>query len=253
MDVAFSAGPVSNLAAVAEALGDASSAVAPAPGAVLGGENLTVVSPPPDLDEILALLRDETNEARLGAARSSLSSALGRLAGLSESQMAKVDEMKASGKALAAAEKACDAAAAAYSNSLAKLEKAKSRLDSAQDGPSEAELLSARAEYDSAKAETEAAGEKLGRAKTALGEEQDRFDSLVDSLDAASLTALREALRLSAGDVSHLREEIEEDDKKRDAAPVRSVEDVIAAALDRRDGKMSDELENGTADYKFRA
>ena len=252
MDVVFNVGSVSDLAAVAEALSDVSSAPAAAPKAVLGGENLTVVSASPDLDEILALLRTETNDARLGAARSSLSSALGRLTGLSGSQMAKVDEMKACGNELAEVEKACDAAAADYSNSLAKLENAKSRLDNALNSLPESEILSARAEYDSAKAAAEVSGEKLSKLRAELDGERSRFDSLVESLDAACLAALRETLKVFAGDVSHLNEEIEEDEKKRDIAPVRSVEDVIAAALDRMDGKMADQLEDGVGSCKFR-
>ena len=69
------------------------------------------------------------------------------------------------------------------------------------------------------------------------------------SLDAASLTALRDALGLSAGDVGHLQEEIEEDDKEHSLATVRSVEDVIADALKRLDGKMVDEIADRHLDH----
>ena len=55
-------------------------------------------------------------------------------------------------------------------------------------------------------------------------------------------TALRDAVRLDVQDVNHLHKEIEEDDKKHDLAPTKAVEDVIADALDRLEGKMVDEV-----------
>ena len=78
---------------------------------------------------------------------------------------------------------------------------------------------------------------------------QTKFDRLLDSLDASSLSALRDAIRLDAGDVDHLHEEIEKDDKKHDLAPTKAVEDVIADALDRLEGKMVDEVTNRHLDH----
>ena len=100
MDVTLKAISAQSLSAVSEALKDASPVVADVSAqSVLGGENLSVGHASPDLDAILAQLRMETNDARLNAARHRLASALSQLADLSEDQKAKVEEMKAVGKA----------------------------------------------------------------------------------------------------------------------------------------------------------
>ena len=64
------------------------------------------------------------------------------------------------------------------------------------------------------------------------------------ALDTASISALREALHLSVGDLDHLHDEIEEDDKRHSLSVVRSVEDVISDALKRLDDRMVDEIED---------
>ena len=299
---------VQSLSAVARSLNDVSAVADVAPAAVLGGGNVNVTSAPPDLDAILSLLRMETNEARLTAARSRLASALTQLTGLSEDEQAKVEEMKAAGENLAEAEsvsgaakkeadakaKALDSKKAAlddaekafgdarnrtaaaqntydsavsaleqYRNSgieidsseLARLENAvaaaKSNLDRAESNEKTARtaLDSAQANYDSAKREYDAAMDRYEAAERTVGDKQNKFDALVDSLDLASLTVLRDALKLLAGDVDHLHDEIEEDDKEHSLATVRSVEDVIGDALKRLDGKMVDEIADRHLDH----
>ena len=297
-----------SLAAVAGSLNDVSAVADAAPAAVLGGGNVNVTSAPPDLDAILSLLRMETNEARLTAARSRLASALTQLTGLSDNEQAKVEEMKKAGEDLAKAEsvsgtakkeadakaKALDSKKAAlddaekafgdarnrtaaaqdtydsavsaleqYRNSgieldsseLARLENAvssaKSNLDRAKSSQetASAALDQAQEEYDSAKREYDAAKEKYNAAERTVNDRQGRFDALVDSLDMSSLAALRDALKLFADDVDHLHDEIEEDDKKHDLAPIRSVEDVISDSLKRLDDKMVDEIEDRHLDH----
>ena len=138
---------------------------------------------------------------------------------------------------------------------LARLEdavsSAKSNLDRAKRGEATARkaLDSAQNEYDSAKKEYDAALDRYNEAERKVNEGQSRFDALVDSLDQSSLTALRDALKLFAGDLDHLHDEIEEDDKKHSLATVRSVEDVISDALKRLDGKMVDEIEDRHLDH----
>lgn len=297
-----------SLAAVAGSLNDVSAVADATPAAVLGGGNVNVTSAPPDLDAILSLLRMETNEARLTAARSRLASALTQLTGLSDNEQAKVEEMKKAGEDLAKAEsvsgaakkeadakaKALDSKKAAlddaekafgdarnrtaaaqdtydsavsaleqYRNSgieldsseLARLENAvssaKSNLDRAKSAQktASAALDQAQEEYDSAKREYDAAKEKYNAAERTVNDRQGRFDALVDSLDMSSLAALRDALKLFADDVDHLHDEIEEDDKKHDLAPIRSVEDVISDSLKRLDDKMVDEIEDRHLDH----
>jgi chromosome segregation ATPase len=307
-DMEVNAVSAQNLAAVAGSLTNVSVMADPTPAAVLGGSNVNVTSASPDLEAILSLLRMETNEARLNAARSRISSALNQLSGLSEAQMEKVDEMKASGNELIDAENVYNANSEDYSSSLTKLETAKTNLNKANVALEKAEekvssaqlaydsavaeleayrdsaleldqskldmlekavtdaqerlaaaknsLLSAKsavdsvqAEYDSAVAASEAAKVKYDKAKATLNEKQDKFDSLVSSLDAASLTALRDALKLFADDVDHLHDEIEKDDEKHDLAPIRSVEDVISDSLKRLDGEIVDELQDRHLDH----
>ena len=138
---------------------------------------------------------------------------------------------------------------------LARLENAvaaaKSNLDRAQSSEmtASAALDSAQAAYDSAKKEYDAAKDRCDAAERAVDDKQNKFDALVDSLDMASLAALRDALKLFAGDVDHLHDEIEENDKEHSLATVRSVEDVIGDALKRLDGKMVDEIEDRHLDH----
>ena len=138
---------------------------------------------------------------------------------------------------------------------LARLEdavsSAKSNLDRAKSGEATARkaLDSAQKEYDSAKREYDAAVDRYDAAESDVNDRQNKFDALVNSLDMASLTALRDALRLFAGDIDHLHDEIEEDDKKHNLATIRSVEDVIGDALKRLDGKMVDEIEDRHLDH----
>jgi hypothetical protein len=96
--------------------------------------------------------------------------------------------------------------------------------------------------YNTAQKSYDAAADEVNSLQT-------KFDNLIESLDASSLTALREAIRLDAGDIDHLHEEIEKDDEKHDLASVKAVEDVIADALDRMEGKMVDEVTNRHLDH----
>ena len=138
---------------------------------------------------------------------------------------------------------------------LARLENAvaaaKSNLDRAQSNEKtvRAALDSAQASYDSAKKEYDAAMDRYEAAERTVGDKQNKFDALVDSLDLSSLAALRDALKLFAGDIDHLHDEIEEDDKEHSLATVRSVEDVIGDALKRLDGKMVDEIADRHLDH----
>ena len=266
MDVTLKAVSAQSLSAVSEALNDASPIVADISAqSVLGGENLSVGHASPDLDAILAQLRMETNDARLNAARHRLASALSQLVDLSDEQKAKVEKMKAAGEELARAESVRDADKARYDAKARELNskesdlgRANAALDGVRNNPdaTQDELVaagnrvdSAQRAYDSAKAEYDAAKGKYESSERVVNEKQSKFDELVKSLDMASLAALRDALRLSVDDVDHLHEEIEEDDKKHDISPVRSVEDVIIDALKRIDGKMVDEIEDRHMDH----
>jgi septation ring formation regulator EzrA len=138
---------------------------------------------------------------------------------------------------------------------LARLEdavsSAKSDLDRAKSGEVTAHkaLDSAQKGYDSAKREYDAALDRYNEAERTVSDRQNKFDALVDSLDQSSLTALRDALKLFAGDVDHLHDEIEEDDKKHNLAAVRSVENVISDSLKRLDEEFVDELQDRHLDH----
>ena len=174
---------------------------------------------------------------------------------------------------LASAEKDFAKADARYADAVKALEDylaTADAQDSAQVATLEANVASAKKALDSAAVEVDAAGKNAASAEKRLGEAssrydaaksaydaafgelsalQSRFETLLESLDSSSLTALREAVRLDIGDVDHLNEEIEEDDKAYDLASVKAVEDVIADALDRMDGKIVDEVANRHLDH----
>ena len=174
---------------------------------------------------------------------------------------------------LASAEKAFSKAEAKYAEAAKALEdylSAPETADRLQVAALEADVASAKQALDSAGAKVDAAGNKVASAEKrvadasaaygaakeaydAAAEEvsslQTKFDRLLDSLDASSLSALRDAIRLDAGDVDHLHEEIEKDDEEHDLASVKAVEDVIADALDRMDEKMVDEVANRHLDH----
>ena len=174
---------------------------------------------------------------------------------------------------LASAEKDFAKADARYADAVKALEDylaTADAQDSAQVATLEANVASAKKALDSAAVEVDAAGKNAASAEKRLGEAssrydaaksaydaafgelsalQSRFETLLESLDSSSLTALREAVRLDIGDVDHLNEEIEEDDKTHDLATVKAVEDVIADALDRMDGKIVDEVANRHLDH----
>ena len=124
------------------------------------------------------------------------------------------------------------------------LDLASSKVDGAQ-----AKVSSAQKRVDEASDTYNTAQKSYDAAASEVASIQAKFDRLLDSLDASSLTALREAIRLDVGDVNHLHKEIEADDKKHDLAPTKAVEDVIADALDRLDGKMVDEVANRHLDH----
>jgi chromosome segregation ATPase len=114
---------------------------------------------------------------------------------------------------------------------------ANSKVDAAETKVASAEkrVSEATDTYNTAEKSYYAAADEVSSLQT-------KFDRLLESLDASSLTALRDAVRLDVQDVNHLHKEIEEDDKKHDLAPTKAVEDVIADALDRLEGKMVDEV-----------
>jgi chromosome segregation ATPase len=167
---------------------------------------------------------------------------------------------------LSSAEKAFSKAEAKYAEATKALEdylSAPETADRLQVAALEADVASAKQALDSAGAKVDAAGNKVASAEKRVADAsaahgaaqkaydaaadevsslQTKFDRLLDSLDASSLSALRDAIRLDAGDVDHLHEEIEKDDEEHDLASVKAVEDVIADALDRLDGKMVDEV-----------
>ena len=174
---------------------------------------------------------------------------------------------------LASAEKAFSKAEAKYAEATKALEDYLSvpeTADRLQVAALEANVASAKQALDSAGAKVDSAGNKVASAEKrvadasaahgaaqeaydAAAEEvsslQTKFDRLLDSLDASSLSALRDAIRLDAGDVDHLHEEIEKDDEEHNLASVKAVEDVIADALDRMDGKMVDEVADRHLDH----
>ena len=174
---------------------------------------------------------------------------------------------------LASAEKDFAKADARYTDAVKALEDylaTADTQDSAQVATLKSNVASAKKALDSAAMEVDAAEKNAASAEKRLGEAssrydaaksaydaafgelsalQSRFETLLESLDSSSLTALREAVRLDIGDVDHLNEEIEEDDKTHDLASVKAVEDVIADALDRMDGKIVDEVANRHLDH----
>ena len=131
---------------------------------------------------------------------------------------------------VASAKKALGIANSNVDAAETKVASAKKRVEEASDA------------YNTAQKSYNAAADEVSSLQT-------KFDRLLESLDASSLTALRDAVRLDVQDVNHLHKEIEEDDKKHDLAPTKAVEDVIADALDRLDGKMVDEVTNRHLDH----
>ena len=124
------------------------------------------------------------------------------------------------------------------------LDSAGAKVDSAENKVASAEkrVADVSAAYGAAKEAYDAAADEVSSLQT-------KFDSLLESLDSSSLSALRDAIRLDAGDVDHLHEEIEKDDEEHGLASVKAVEDVIADALDRMDEKMVDEVANRHLDH----
>jgi chromosome segregation ATPase len=324
-------------AAVAEAVqrGEVTAPAVATP--LLAGEGVTVSAATVDLDELLAQMRMETNEARLNAARSRLSSALDQLTGPSEEQQANVNALKQTGEALNVAEREANAAEGTYTQRQREVESAQKTLDRAEkaldkaeakvkdaeaslqaaedalaaylaagsagvspteeagtagdvgtegpvEGPTEpsvtvdpekvaeleqavadaqaavsaakAGVVTAKATVSTAQTKLDAAVNSAQAAKTALdaaeatvAQLQETFDAQLRGLDSTSQQALREALQVSADDLDHLHEEIEEEDKEHSLATVRSVEDVIADSLKRMDGEMVDEVESRHLDH----
>jgi chromosome segregation ATPase len=307
MEIQLNTSSVSNLASVAEAL-KSEAAVAADVAPILSAESLKVRESSPDLEALLSQLLMETNEAKLNAARSRLTSALDQLTNLGEADKRTVGEMRdlaaheaqaeatleaksreldSAAKELNSAEKTLDSAKAdlasaekAFSKAETKYAEATKALEDYLSAPEtadrlqvaalEADVASAKQALDSAGAKVDAAGNKVASAEKRVADAsaahgaaqkaydaaadevsslQTKFDRLLDSLDASSLSALRDAIRLDAGDVDHLHEEIEKDDEEHDLASVKAVEDVIADALDRMDGKMVDEVADRHLDH----
>jgi chromosome segregation ATPase len=255
MEIKLNTSSVSNLASVAEALkSDAAIAAEAAP--ILSAKSLNVTESSPDLDALLSKLLMETNEAKLNAARSRLASALDQLTNLGESEKKAVEEMRnlaeaqnQAEKTLASKSRDLEAATKELKSAEKALDLAKAELALAEKNASQPEIDAAENKVESAKKRLDAASQSFDVAQNAyhaisneVSSLQTKFDRLLDSLDISSLTALREAIRLDAGDINHLHNEIEKDDEKHDLASIKAVEDVIADALDRLDGKMVDEV-----------
>ncbi len=206
------------------------------------------------VEERLKSKGDELNSAtkELDSAEKSLDSAKADLAAAEKTQSAAEARYKAAKKALddytnsgvpqdptqiaslnadiSAAKRSLDSATAKVDAAAGKVASAEKRLEEASSA------------YDSVKKAYDAIDGELSSLQT-------KFESLLDSLDASSLTALREAIRLDAGDIDHLHDEIEKDDKKHELSSIKTVEDVIADALDRLDGKMVDEVTDRHLDH----
>lgn len=211
MDVTLDTYPVKDLSALAAAVANPAPALTEAAMPVLSGANVRVSEAPADLEALMSRLRMETNEARVNAVRSRLAAVLGRLADMSEENAKLVGEMASVGRELAEAEKTRDA--------------------------------------ESAKMESGGGREAYEAAEKAVSGLQAKLERLIESLDAAGLLALREAIRLDLGDVEHLHDEIEKKDGKNKLDQIRAVEDVIADALDRLEGKIADEVEDRHLDH----
>lgn len=111
------------------------------------------------------------------------------------------------------------------------------------------DVASAEKAVSSAKSAFDAAQASFAASESAYADLETEIDELVDSIDPATVAALREKLGLNAGDLDHLHREIEEDDNKHHHAVVRSVEDVIGDSLKRLDGKIIDEIEERHLDH----
>ena len=245
MSISLSPVQVQGLLSIKDAVTDGASLTAGSPRLVMGDPGIRVSHSTPDMDSLVAKLRTEINDVRLAASRSRLSVALAQLAALSEEFKANVEDMKSAGEELIAAERTRDADRADFDVKNAGLEEKKAALDAAEgDG-----VESAQRDYDSAKAARDESMMRLESSEAAVAEKQGRFDSLVDSLDAFTGSALREALKLDVSDVDHLHEEIDEDDKTHSLAEMRSVEDLISDALKRLDGEIAKEVEDRHLDH----
>lgn len=219
------------------------------------------------VEEMCELAKDQAQvEERLESKGRELNSAAKEL----DSAEKSLDSAKAD---LAAAEKTQSAAEARYKAAKKALDDYTTSdvpQDPAQIASLNADISAAKRSLDSATAKVDAAAGKVASAEKRLKEAsgaydsvkkaydaidgelsslQTKFESLLDSLDASSLTALREAIRLDAGDIDHLHDEIEKDDKKHELSSIKTVEDVIADALDRLDGKMVDEVTDRHLDH----
>lgn len=251
MNVTLNSVQVQSLSSVVGALADGSPLADAASASIFGGANVNVSGAAIDMDALLAQLLMETNDARLEAAQSRLSSVLMQLTGLSEFHKAKVEEMKVAGQELISAEETRDADRADFEKKNSAFEEKKAELEQLQgdlnldDGMLEA----AQCDYDSAKAARDTAMKRYEASESVVNEKRSRFDSLIDSLDMVSRAALGEAFRLDASDIGHLREEIDEDDKKHSLATVRSVEDVIGESLKRLDDEIVDEVDDRHLDH----
>lgn len=219
------------------------------------------------VEEMRELAKDQAQvEERLESKGHELNSAAKELDSAGKS----LDSAKAD---LAAAEKTQSAAEARYKAANKALDDYTNSgvpQDPTQIASLNADISAAKRSLDSATAKVDAAAGKVASAEKRLKEAssaydsvkkaydaidgelsslQTKFESLLDSLDASSLTALREAIRLDAGDIDHLHDEIEKDDKKHELSSIKTVEDVIADALDRLDGKMVDEVTDRHLDH----
>ena len=128
MNVTLNSVQVQSLSSVVGALADGSPLADAASASIFGGANVNVSGAAIDMDALLAQMLMETNDARLEAAQSRLSSVLMQLTGLSEFHKAKVEEMKVAGQELISAEETRDADRADFEKKNSALEEKKAEL-----------------------------------------------------------------------------------------------------------------------------
>lgn len=167
---------------------------------------------------------------RLEKAESDLATAQAELDAFKQVNTANAPGLDALETAVAEAEAAVTDAKTAVTLANAALDKAQETLAEAEAAEREAKDV-----YLAAKKDVETLREK--------------FDQQLHDLDSSSIQALREAVQVTATDLEHLHEEIEEEDKEHSLATVRSVEDVIADSLKRLDGEIVDEVESRHLDH----
>lgn len=152
MEIKLNTPSVSDLASVVQALKNNASVAAMEATPILSSESVKVTEAKVDLEELLAFLRMETNEARLKSAQDRLASSLEGLESFSQDQQERINLILSVGNDLSAAEERVDAefenlkaAADVLGNASTSLEGAQGNLEKAKE-----EALSAKSDYDKA-------------------------------------------------------------------------------------------------------